>query len=110
MPGPWWGSGMDSWILERNGLGNQWAVALRRMWAGVLGSRESKDFRNGFLGFERKWGWRSVSWRGTGAVGGPATQVSWDVPDCLCQLLGFLGPGEEQFGLGVGSPRGSYSP
>lgn len=57
---------MDSWILERNGPGSQWPVALRRMWAGVLGSRESKDFRNRFLGFEGKLGWRSVSWKGAG--------------------------------------------
>lgn len=39
------------WCQEARGL-----VPLRRMRAEVLVSGESKDFGDGFLGFNRKWG------------------------------------------------------
>ena len=83
------------------GLGSQGPVFLRMVRPRVLGSKESEDLGDGFLDFERKWGC------------GVSRHPSFLGVVSLSAFVGSmisLDPGDEQWGIGVGSLRGLYSP
>lgn len=59
------------------------------MRPGVLGSTDSKDFRDGCLDFKRKWGCGFVSWRGTEAKGGGRHPSFLGVIACVGSMVSW---------------------